>query len=157
MNDDQLSPEQGIFAALRNQAVQSQVDGIPSFHRHMEAMTKIGGEKIYNNIGNSELNPTTPKVPENILRFQNIMNRNRGSLLFGEDDDNDNDGSTRSLRSFTTASSSRSLLSALSSSASSEADGPGGEQSLPNTDASVAAAFEKKNLTRKKFGLKPIT
>lgn len=149
MNDDQLSPEQGIFAALRNQAVQSQVDGIPSFHRHMDAMTKIGGEKIYNNIGNSELKPTTQKVPENILRFQNTI-RNRGSLLFGEDDDNDNDGSTLSLRSFTTASSSRSLLSALSSSASSEADGP-------SADASVAAAFEKKNLTRKKFGLKPIT
>eukprot|EP00531_Pseudo-nitzschia_arenysensis_P010788 CAMPEP_0116131324 /NCGR_PEP_ID=MMETSP0329-20121206/8945_1 /TAXON_ID=697910 /ORGANISM="Pseudo-nitzschia arenysensis, Strain B593" /LENGTH=436 /DNA_ID=CAMNT_0003625747 /DNA_START=339 /DNA_END=1649 /DNA_ORIENTATION=+ len=144
MNDNQLSPEQGIFAALRNQAIQSQVDGIPSFSRHMEAMTKIGGENIRNNIGKENKS----KIPENILRFQNNNNKNRkGSLLFGDDndkDDYDNNGPS-SLRSFTPASSSSSRLNSSS------------DQSLPPPiDANALAALEKKNLTRKKFGLKPI-
>eukprot|EP00531_Pseudo-nitzschia_arenysensis_P010322 CAMPEP_0116150528 /NCGR_PEP_ID=MMETSP0329-20121206/19596_1 /TAXON_ID=697910 /ORGANISM="Pseudo-nitzschia arenysensis, Strain B593" /LENGTH=439 /DNA_ID=CAMNT_0003647049 /DNA_START=271 /DNA_END=1590 /DNA_ORIENTATION=- len=147
MNDNQLSPEQGIFAALRNQAIQSQVDGIPSFSRHMEAMTKIGGENIRNNIGKENKS----KIPENILRFQNNNNNNnknrKGSLLFGDDndkDDYDNNGPS-SLRSFTPASSSSSRLNSSS------------DQSLPPPiDANALAALEKKNLTRKKFGLKPI-
>lgn len=137
MNDNQLSPEQGIFAALRNQAIQSQVDGIPSFHRHMEAMTKISGESIRNNVESGESNS---KVPETIMRFQSNMKR--GSLLFGEeDDDDDDDSSPFSMRSFTPASSSRSRLNSS------------GDQSL---DSSALAALEKKNLVRKKFGLKPI-
>jgi len=138
MNDNQLSPEQGIFAALRNQAIQSQVDGIPSFHRHMEAMTKISGDNIRNNVESES------KVPETILRFQSNMNR-RGSLLFGDDDDeDDDDNSSLSIRSFTPASSSRSRLNSS------------GDQSLPPMDSNALAELEKKNLIRKKFGLKPI-
>lgn len=141
MNDNQLSPEQGIFAALRSQVAQSQVDGIPSFHRHMEAMTKIGGESIRNNIESGE---AKSKVPETIVRFQ--KNPDGGSLLFGEDDedDNDNRNSPLSIRSFTPASSSRSRLNSS------------GDQSLPSMDANALAALEKKNLARQKFGLKPI-
>ncbi len=139
MNDNQLSPEQGIFAALRNQAIQSQVDGIPSFSRHMEAMTKIGGENIRNNVGKE----TSSKIPENVLRFQN--NNRKGSLLFGDDDEDDYDNGPSSLRSFTPASSSSSRLNSS------------GDQSLPPPiDSNALAALEKKNLTRKKFGLKPI-
>jgi len=148
MNDDQVVPEQGIFAALRSQAILSQVDGVPSFHRHMEAMTKIRGVTTYNNIGNVKVNSQSHKMPENILRFQ----KNRGSLLFGE---NDSDDSSSSLRSFITASSSRSRLNSFSS-ASNDADGSSGDQSLSHMDAANAAALEKKNMSRKKFGLKPI-
>lgn len=143
MNDDQLSPEQGVFAALRNQAVQSQVDGIPSFHRHLEAMTKIGGETIYNNVGNGEVKTQSQKVPENILRFQRSLNGRRGSLLFGGDDDNTK-GSPLPLRSFETASS---RLNALSSSASGDMDA---------SNPAAVEALEQKNMARKKFGLKPI-
>ena len=135
MNDNQLSPEQGIFAALRNQAIQSQVDGIPSFSRHMEAMTKISGDKLRNNVESE----SKSKVPETILRFQSNMKR--GSLLFEKEDDDDDDNSPLSIRSFTPASSSRSSLNSS------------GDQSL---DSSALAALEKKNLVRKKFGLKPI-
>lgn len=135
MNDNQLSPEQGIFAALRTQVTQSQVDGIPSFHRHMKAMTKIGGEQISNKIESGE---SKLKVPETILRFQ--KNMNRGSLLFGEDGEDDNNNSPLSIRSFTPASSSRSHLNSS------------GDQSFSSMDD----ALKKKNLIRKKFGLKPI-
>merc|ERR1712137_605436 len=82
------------------------------------------------------------KVPETILRFQSNMKS--GSLLFGkedDDDDDDDDRSPLSMRSFTPASSSRSSLNSS------------GDQSL---DSSSPAALEKKNLVRKKFGLKPI-
>lgn len=147
MNDNQVTPEQGIFAALRKQAIQSQVDGIPSFHRHMEAMTKIGGETIYNNIGESSLVAT--KAPENILRFQDSLNR-KGSVLFGDHKDDDNSSSPL-LQSFTTTASSRSRLRSLSSSASSDTDG-----SSQHMDSSTAEALEKKNSARKKFGLKPL-
>lgn len=157
MNDDQVSPEQGVFAALRKQAIQSQVDGIPSFHRHVEAMTKVGGETLYNNIGNAELSSTTPKMPENVLQFKRRMNlKNRGSLLFGDEDEMSKTDILSPLISFTTASASRSRLTAMSSSASSEADGSGSDQNLSHIDASNAAALEKKNMARKKFGLKPI-
>jgi len=140
MNDIQLSPEQGIFAALRNQAVQSQVDGIPSFSRHMEAMTKIGGENVRNNI----VTEVKAKIPETILRFQN--NNRKGSFLFGHDNEDDYDNRPSSLRSFTPASFSSSRLNSS------------GDQSLPQSmgDSDAHAALEKKNFTRKKFGLKPI-
>lgn len=155
MNDAHLSPEQGVFAALRKQAIQSQVDGIPSFHRHMEAMTQTAEETIYNNIGNGEVSFQTKNMPENILRFRNKMKMNhRGSLLF---DENDSEGSLPSLISFITASSSRSRLNSnsVSSSASSEADASSSDQSIPHMDSSTAA-LEKKNMARKKFGLKPM-
>lgn len=156
MNDDQLSPEQGIFAALRTQAIQSQADGIPSFHRHMESMTKVGGETVYSNIGNTEMKGQ--KMPESVLRFKKNSSVTKSrSLLFGDNDDGIGDVETRSpLKLFTTASSSRSRLSSLSSSASTDADGSGGDQNLSHNDATNAAALEKKNLARKKFGLKPI-
>jgi len=153
MNDDQVSPEQGVFAALRTQAIQSQVqvDGIPSFHRHLEAMTTIGGETLFNNIGKGVNEPPIHSMPENVLHFRKQFKNNRGSVLFGEDE-NMNDHCL--MKSFTTASSSR--LSALSSSASSDADGSSSDQSLGHMDASNASALEKKNIARKKFGLKPI-
>ena len=148
MNDDQVSPEQGVFAALRTQAIQSQVDGIPSF-------TKVGGETIYSTLGNAEMNPLN--MPESILRFQrNLSMKNRGSLLFGDDNAVRNDKTPSSWKSFTTASSSRSQLNAVSSSASTDSDGPGGDQNLAHMDDTNVAALEKKNLARKKFGLKPI-
>ena len=138
MNDNQVTTEQGVFAALRKQAVVSNADGIPSFSRHMESMTKIGGEKLQNSI-------ESVKVPDNVLQFRpsiNFFNR-RGSVLFG---DNNDEG--LQTRSFVTASSSRSSLTSMSSSAAGEAEGP---------DASMADALEKKNATRKKFGLKSLT
>ena len=185
MNDDQVTPEQGVFAALRRHVIQSQVDtGIPSLHRHMEAMSKmkIGGDSIHtinnlNNLnnnnnnnynifengiingnGNSKVNIQTHKIPDNVLRFQNNMNH-RGSILFG-DSINDDDSSLSSLKSFTTASSSRSRLNAVSSSASSGEAGDGSgssdQKSLSHMDSAMAEALQKKNTTRKKFGLKPL-
>ena len=139
MNDDQLVPEEGIFAFLRTQAIQSQVDGIPSFSRQMEAMTKIGEESLSNQFGNGDVNVQKHLMPETILRFQSNWNR-KGSL-FSEDE---GDQKKNPLKSFRTASSSKSRLAALSS-ASSDAD-----------DSSMIDALEKKNLARKKFGLKPI-
>jgi len=147
MNDDQVVPENGIFAALRMHATQSQVDGVPSYHRNMEAMTKIGGVTTYNNIGGVKVNARRQKTPENTLRFQ----KNRGSLLFGEiDESQSDDSSSSSFRSFITASSSRSRLNSFSS------DSASGDQTISHMDASNAAALEKKNMSRKKFGLKPI-
>lgn len=140
MNDNQVSPENGIFAALRTQAIQSQVDGIPSFHRHVEAMTKLGEDTLYKSISSPDVTTGTPKILDTVIRFQN----NRRSLLFDEGIDD----RKLSVKSFTTASSSRSRLNPLSSSASNEAEGPGGDQDV--------AALEKKNFMRKKFGLKPI-
>eukprot|EP00537_Pseudo-nitzschia_pungens_P013358 CAMPEP_0172383556 /NCGR_PEP_ID=MMETSP1061-20121228/1414_1 /TAXON_ID=37318 /ORGANISM="Pseudo-nitzschia pungens, Strain cf. pungens" /LENGTH=472 /DNA_ID=CAMNT_0013111841 /DNA_START=202 /DNA_END=1620 /DNA_ORIENTATION=+ len=139
MNDDQITTEQGVFAALRKQALASQVDGIPSFHRHMESMTKITGDKLQTNLNQN--------LPDNVLRFQNF--NSRGSLLFGDDDNNDNrdDNHDDRLSSFVTASSARSRLTAMSSSATSDPDG----------DSSAADDLKKKNAARQKFGLKPLT
>jgi len=136
MNDDQVSPEQGVFAALRKQVVQSQVEGVPSFHRRMETMTKLGEETIFKTIGKADVRSGTSKNHETIVRFQN----NGRSLLFGGDDDR----ILPSMKSFTTASSSRSRLNAV------------GDQNLAHMDAFNDAALEKKNFARKKFGLKPI-
>ena len=148
MNDDQITTEQGIFAALRKQAIASHVDGIPSFHRHMEAMTKIAGKKQHGDIKRKNF-------PDNVIRFHgnnlNGLNR-RGSVLFGDE----NDYSLSSSNSFVTASSSRSRPTALSSSRTGKADG--GDQSIPhNTEVMMTDALEKKNEARKKFGLKPLT
>jgi len=140
MNDDQITTEQGVFAALRKQALASQVDGIPSFHRHMESMTKITGDKLQTNLNQNNL-------PDNVLRFQNF--NGRGSFLFGDDDNNNNrdDNHDDRLSSFVTASSARSRLTAMSSSATSDPDG----------DSSAADDLKKKNAARQKFGLKPLT
>lgn len=150
MNDDHVTPENGVFAALRMQAIQSQVEGVPSFHRHLESITKTGGETLFNKIGNNELKSVTRSMPESILRFQNSMNtKNRGSILFGEDDESGLKSSPSLLRSFTTASSSRSRLMSSSS-------GEGNDKNISHMDSSNAAALEKKNIVRKNFGLKPI-
>jgi len=143
MNDSQVSPEHGVFAALRAHSIQSQaqahLEGVPSFHRHLDAATEnVGEESSYN-------------IPENMLRFQSKMNTNhKGSLLFGEDE---NGEESSALRSFVTASSSRSRMNALSSSARSNVDG---DKSISHMDSTNAAALEKKNTARQKFGLKPI-
>lgn len=145
VNDNHINAEEGVFAALRNHAIQAQVDGIPSFHRHMDAMSNIGGDALHNNQIDRETTISLQKFPDHILRFQ--KNFGRGSLLFGED--NNGEDSSQLMKSFVTASSSRSRLNTLSSSASSEADG-----SMENSPMSDALA--KKNAARKKFGLKPL-
>lgn len=141
INDNQITAEQGIFAALRKQAISSQSDGIPSFHRHMEAMAKIGGDKLYNGID-------AKKSLDNVLRFHsttNVLMNRRGSVLFGDDENNDG---VPSSKSFVTASSARSRPTALSSSATGKA---------VTVDAAMADALEKKNVARKNFGLKSLT
>jgi len=152
LNDNQITTEQGIFAALRKQAIASQVDGIPSFHRHMKAMTKIAGNKQH---GDTK----SQNFPDNVVRFHgnnlNFLNR-RGSVLFGGE--NDDSLPSSSSKSFVTASSSRSRPTALSSSRTGKADGGDQKQSMPhNTEVVMTDALEKKNEARKKFGLKPLT
>jgi hypothetical protein len=129
MNDDYVTPEQGVFAALRRHAIQSQVAGIPSLsdgHHHII----MDNNQVNNNKNNNNNNYDGKNFPNNILQFQNnnyniFSSSSRRSVLF-RDEDND-DASSLSKSSFTTASSSRLLrLNSVSSSSSHPSDKDGG-------------------------------
>jgi hypothetical protein len=160
MNDDYVTPEQGIFAALRRHAIKSQVDGVPALntqHGQMEASaTGIGsGSNNRNKKCDGKFHIQTNNFPNHILQFKNKMNpflfSSRGSILFGVDD-NDDDNDPSASKSFTTASSSR--LYAVSSSSN-----PSDKDCLApsHMDMANADALEKKNSVRRKFGLKPLS
>jgi len=160
MNDDYVTPEQGIFAALRRHAIKSQVDGVPALNTQqgkLEASAKgIGnGSNNHNKNHDGKIHFQRNNFPNHILQFQNKMNpfffSSRGSILFGVDDNDDDNGPSVS-KSFTTASSSR--LNALSSSSN-----PADKDCLAPSqmDMGRADALEKKNSVRKKFGLKPLS
>lgn len=143
INDKPITPEEGVFASLRGHAIKSQVDGVPVFNVDFE-------ENDNNNNGND--------FPNTILQFQSNGFLARGSVLFSDSDED----IPRSSSGATTT------LEAMSSSSS----GPGQEnngnrpsQSQSMTSSSFDApllphdleALEKKNMARKKFGLKPMS
>eukprot|EP00429_Kryptoperidinium_foliaceum_P003975 CAMPEP_0176025966 /NCGR_PEP_ID=MMETSP0120_2-20121206/12712_1 /TAXON_ID=160619 /ORGANISM="Kryptoperidinium foliaceum, Strain CCMP 1326" /LENGTH=439 /DNA_ID=CAMNT_0017359157 /DNA_START=79 /DNA_END=1398 /DNA_ORIENTATION=- len=111
INDNTIAPENGVFAALRGVAVNSEVEGIPAFNMDFP----VG------------LDDDVTKDPF-VLPFQNFVPSSR-SVLFSRSKDDDLTSSSQ--------------LTAMESS-SFEA----------NIDWD---ALEKKNLARKKFGLKPLT
>jgi hypothetical protein len=116
MNDDYVTPEQGVFAALRRHAIQSQVALSDGHHPII----------MDNNVNNN--NYDGKNFPNNILQFQNnnyniFSSSSRRSILFRDEDD----ASSLSKSSFTTASSSRLLsLNSVSSSSSHPSDKDGG-------------------------------
>jgi len=118
MNDDYVTPEQGVFAALRRHAIQSEVAGIPSLSDGHHPIIMDNNVNNNNNYGSKNL-------PNNILHFQDsnyniFSSSSRRSILF-----RDEDASSLSKSSFTTASSSR-LLNSVSSSSSHPSDKDGG-------------------------------
>mmetsp|Transcript_8764 Transcript_8764/g.10033 ORF Transcript_8764/g.10033 Transcript_8764/m.10033 type:complete len:551 (-) Transcript_8764:204-1856(-) len=144
MNDDIVQEEQGIFAALRNHAIQSQRDhgrvGVPALsgmddmiHPILTSMEDhvAAARHVHANSRSSSNN----NIPNQILRFKN--NNNKRSLLF-EDEGSDT----------TTASSSSRLQSHNMGDANSMA--------MMNMNNDPESALKKKNLLRRKFGLKPI-
>lgn len=113
LNDDFVMPKNGIFAALRGFAVNSNVDGVPAFNAGLPEVSA-------SHLRQSEKDHIT-RVP-----FQNFSPFSR-SILFSESgQENERPG----------------LAMMESSSAEGNAD---------------FDALEKKNMARKKFGLKPLT
>jgi hypothetical protein len=99
INDNYITPEQGVFAALRGHAIKSQVDGVPVFNMEMAGIT----DEMDVGSSNDGMN-----FPTNIVQFQSHSPRGP-SLLFSEGDE------TRAA----TMTTSRSALDAMSSSSSS--------------------------------------
>lgn len=161
INDNYITPEQGIFAALRRHAITSEVDGVPVFT--IDALpgyeTDINQQQqsIYNNKGEGFSNT--------ILQFQSHFPRvlsSRGSLLFSD--------SEKDPYSTSVGSSKTTTLEALSSSSSGPDQQRHHDSSAGQNHQATASstfdhplspvdyeALEKKNSARKKFGLKPMS
>jgi len=174
MNDDIITPKQGIFASMRSHAVQSQVDngigiGIPSLSGMDDMIhnTIMDGSSHYATARHSiNNNNNNNMIPNNILRFTN-NNKNtfpsllkQRSLLFDNDDSSDSSSSLKSSKSKSSSSLS------MASSSSSSSTPPSGllSQNMGNNIMAMnsmninndEAALKKKNLLRRKFGLEPI-
>jgi hypothetical protein len=154
INDNYVTPEQGIFAALRRHAITSEVEGVPVFT--LDTLSGSETDSLYNNNGKAFSNT--------ILQFQSHFPRvlsSRGSLLFSDSEKD---------TCVSVGSSSTTILDAMSSSSS------GSEQQQQQHDSSNVQhqtmasstfehplspvdyeALEKKNSARKKFGLKPMS
>jgi hypothetical protein len=164
INDNYITPEQGIFAALRGHAIQQQVDGVPVFN--MDIPTTAGSASISSMESNVNNMVAGEDFPNSILQFQSNfpqMLAARGSVLFSESDEDERVLMPSSQRTTTTT------LDALSSSSS----GPEQQESAINQHTPLASsaatgydqslspmdmdALEKKNMARKKFGLKPLS
>ena len=130
INDAMVMPEQGIFSALRRQAQKEKVGGsIPVFSKASTAPESPNGDS---GIGH-------------IVNFQSFSPFSRQySTLFGaEYDHKDDDDHHRSNR----AGSSTKLKSISSSS----------DAAATFNESIDWEAFERKNASRKKFGLAPLT
>jgi hypothetical protein len=146
INDSLVSPEQGIFAALRGHAMESQVDGVPVFNFELAA-----GDSTTNN-------------QNTVVQFMRAASKK--SVLFSESGSEDD-------RMFTQANG-NTQLEAFSSSGSSDKENGTPAASYSSTQLSASTggaaasfgdplsevdldALERKNMARKKFGLKPLT
>jgi Uncharacterized conserved protein (DUF2358) len=158
INDNYVTPEQGIFAALRGHAINSEVEGVPVFNVDTVPAGTPDDSKSKQNNGQDYSNT--------ILQFQSqfpSMLASRGSVLFSDSDQDECivGGTITSTTTTTT-------LEAVSSSSS------GSEQQESSVSANqqqtmLSSTFEhplspvdletleKKNMARKKFGLKPMT
>jgi len=141
MNDDLIQEEQGIFAALRNHAIQSQRDhgrvGVPA----LSGMDDYIARDIHPIMDASSHHATDARrninnIPNHILRFK-TNNKYQRSFLF--DDDSDSDTTTASLTRL-----------------SSHNMGDANSMAMMNMNNDPESALKKKNLLRRKFGLKPI-
>jgi hypothetical protein len=144
INDNPITPEEGVFASLRGHAIKSQVDGVPVFNVDFEETDSSGDGHDLNTI----------------FQFQRSGFLARGSVLFS-DSDHDISRSSSSGGAATT-------LEAMSSS-SSGSDSENNSNQPSQSQAMASAGFdaplsqrdldslEKKNSARKKFGLKPMT
>ncbi|KAG7342085.1 DUF2358 domain containing protein [Nitzschia inconspicua] len=155
INDNYITPEQGIFAALRGHAINSEVDGVPAFNMERTAAiaTVTDGETKQEKNKGQDFSNTIFQFQSH---FPSILS-SRGSVLFS-DSEPDECFVGRTSTSTTTT------LDALSSSSSEQQDGSSGQQqSLSSSTYEHPLspvdldALEKKNLARKKFGLKPMT
>jgi len=148
MNDDLIQEEQGIFAALRSHAIQSQRDhgrviGIPALSGMDDMLHPITGMDVGSSSSHHHATDGSSRsinsIPNQILRFKNNKNSNQRSLLFDDDSD-------------TTAS-----LSTSTSCLHSHNMGDANSMAMMNMNTNDPdAALKKKNLLRRKFGLKPI-
>ena len=132
INDYPIAPENGVFAAMRGVAVKSEVKGIPVFNLDVPNFYDCDSRS---GPGDSSTSSNSGSSSLHIVPFQNFRPTTR-SVLFGHVQDDDL-SSTRPQHQSTTA----------MESSSSSFDGN-------NIDWD---ALERKNLARKKFGLKPLS
>ena len=157
INDTPIVPEDGIFAALRGHAVDSQVDGIPVFNSGTitTATTTLIGGGTMTNIYHQQ---NHHHQQQQVLPFRNFSPVSSRSVLFSTDDttattnkknnsNNKKAGGDKEHASSSTSSSSSSStqLSAVSGPDNGSGGGGGGDE------------LERKNAARKKFGLPPLT
>jgi hypothetical protein len=148
INDSLISPEQGIFAALRGHAVESQVDGVPVFSFDL---ARGDGKSNNQNTLVQFLRSTSTKSilfsdshPEEDGRSAQVVVRNTQLKALSSSSAGDKENGTP------TVSQSSTQLSASTGGAAASF----GESLLSESDQD---ALERKNMVRKKFGLKPLT
>lgn len=106
INDAPVTPEQGIFAALRGHAIQSEVDGIPVFN--LESSASSSFPLITNNAQETPFDGVLQFQPLTSMLIMNkkhsnqrcssgmsmtnrlMMTSSSGSMLFGDSPDDDN-------------------------------------------------------------------
>lgn len=144
INDSFITPEIGIFAALRGHAEESKVDGVPVFN------VEVTG--VHSN----------PSNQGTILQF--LPSYSRKSVLFSNSGREEEKGKSRDsrptleLEAFNSGDKDAGAPSAPQSSTQLAASTGGAAASFGDPLSVVDLdALERKNLARKKFGLKPLT
>ena len=135
INDYPIAPENGVFAAMRGVAAKSEVEGIPVFNLDVPHIYDSDSRSGLVDRSTNSINSNSGSSSLHIVPFQNFRPTAR-SVLFSHAQDEDL-SSPRPQHQKTTA----------MESSSSSFDGN-------NMDWE---ALERKNLARKKFGLKPLT
>mmetsp|Transcript_61077 Transcript_61077/g.149529 ORF Transcript_61077/g.149529 Transcript_61077/m.149529 type:complete len:584 (+) Transcript_61077:244-1995(+) len=169
INDAPVTPEQGIFAALRGHAIKSEVDGIPVFNFEPGTTTISGTNSASNNNNNNNQAPF-----DGVLQFQsfkkiNSINNNHrnmknllmmtsssGSVLFGDSPDDENQQKQQQQSAPAANAEEDSNVVMYSSSDVGTATPPSTASSSSTINIDVEE-LDTKNAARKKFGLKPLT
>jgi len=157
INDNAIAPELGVFAAMRGYAANAEVAGnIPYYHSDLPS---IGGEEeeyyqtgtmsagdSMGSLGNSPTTSSLSSLPS-YLSFQNFRPTTRSVLFSQGKEDGERSSSSLSPSSSPYSGQYRTTVMMESSSSTTSS----------SFDGNDLEALERKNLARKKFGLKPLT
>ena len=174
INDAPVTPEQGIFAALRGHAIKSEVDGIPVFNFEAGSTATSGTNSPVSNNNNSPFDGVLQFQPFNKISNDNNNHRNTkdslmmttssGSVLFGDSPEDEKQQQQQQQQQSPPAAKSEEDSNVVMYSSSDVGTAtPASTAPQPSSSSSSSTInidlkeLDTKNAARKKFGLKPLS